>query len=535
MTTEAITYYQNELKKNVAENGEVYRYLLALGVSIGALMEVVDTSITNVALPHIQGNMGATASEAAWVVTSYSVANVITMPLSVWFGEVFGKKSFFIFSMIGFTVSSMICALAPNLVTLVLARVMQGLFGGGLIAKAQAFLFESFPPEKQGMIQGLFGVCVIVGPIIGPTLGGYLTDNFDWRWIFLINLPIGILATILCQFFIPNDRKRNPGEKLGFKVDWLGILSLAVMLGCSQYVLEKGQDEDWFSSTNIVAATVASIIGFFVFVIQELTVAKPAVDLYVLRHKRVAVGVLYSFLLGMVIFGLNYVIPNFSQILLGYTALQAGTLQVPGSLVTAVMFPIVGNLIGKVDARPMVFMGTLMISVSSFMLSDITLDTGWDQFLWPGLIRGAGTVLMYLPLTVAAVGGIPVKDVGGAAAFLTLSRTLGGSAGIAMLTTLLVRRADFHRAVLVEKVTPFSQEVMSRLHELSSVWTQHGFTLTEARDHALRMLDGIVQTQATVISYEDMSWLLGLALFVMLPFVFVLSSGKNTPEGAQMH
>ncbi|HEY9788820.1 MAG TPA: DHA2 family efflux MFS transporter permease subunit [Candidatus Obscuribacterales bacterium] len=536
MSAATTTFYQQELERQVAANGEIYRYLLAIAVAVGALLEVVDSSITNVALPHIQGNLGATASEAAWVVTGYAVANVITMPLAVWFGELFGKKSYFIFSMIGFTVASMICGLAPNLVTLVIARVFQGLFGGGLLAKAQAFLFESFPPEKQGMIQGLFGVCVIVGPIIGPTLGGYLTDNLDWRWIFFINLPIGILATIMCQLFIPKDRKRAPDEKRNFSIDWLGILSLALMLGSLQYVLEKGQDDDWFSSPVILVATIASVVAFFVFLIQELTTENPAVYLGVLKHKSVAIGVMYSFLLGLVLYGMNYVIPTFSQFMLGYTALQAGMLQIPGSMVSAFMFPLVGKLTGKLDARWMVITGTILLSVSSFMLASLTLDAGWDQFLWPSLLRGPAVVLMYLPLTLATVGGIPAKDIGGATAFMSLTRQMGGSVGIALLNTLLVRRADFHRAVLIEKVTPFSSAVTDRLHALSGLWASNGFSPLDAQRHALQMLDGAVQRQALTLSYADISWLVAIALLITLPFVFLLSSGKRASmAGAEMH
>jgi MFS transporter, DHA2 family, multidrug resistance protein len=535
-STSSISYYQQELTRKIAENGEIYRWMLALGVSIGALLEVIDTSITNVALPHIQGNLGATAPEAAWVVTAYAVANVITMPLAVWLGDVFGKKNYFVFSMVGFTVTSMMCGLAPDLMFLIIARVLQGLFGGGLLAKAQAFLFESFPPEKQGMIQGLFGICVIVGPIIGPTLGGYLTDNLNWRWIFFINLPIGILATIICQLFIPADMKRPEGEKRETRVDWIGILSLSVMLGCFQYVLEKGQELDWFASRAIGAASIASVIGFFVFVIQELTTDKPAVNLFVLRHKSVAVGVLYSSLLGFVLYGLNYIIPNFSQSMLGYTAFQAGVLQVPGSFVSMIMFPLVGKMTGKVDARLLVFCGTFLLSVASFGLSNITLDAGWDQFLYPGLIRGGATVLMYLPLTLAAVGGIPTKDIGGAAAFMSLTRQMGGSIGIAILTTLLVRRSEFHRAVLVEKITPFSAEATHKIQALSGIWSAQGFSPADAREHAVRMLDGIVQQQATVISYQELSWLLGVALLLTLPFVFALSAGKKAPPAdIEMH
>jgi DHA2 family multidrug resistance protein len=337
---DAIAFYEQELERQVKNTGEIYRWMLALGVSLAALMEVIDSSITNVAIPQIQGNLGATTSEAAWVITAYSVATVITLPLAVWLGDTFGKKNYFVFSMVGFTVASIACGLASSLGMLVFARVLQGLFGGGLLAKAQSFLFESFPPEKQGMIQGLFGICIIVGPIVGPTLGGYLTDNLSWRWIFFINLPLGIIASVMSIMFLPKDFK-EPGKRQNISVDSFGILTLSVMLGSFQYVLEKGQEEDWFSSSRIVTASIAAVFAFAFFVAQELTTAKPAVDLSVLRHKSVSVGLLYSALLGFVLFGFNYLLPNFAQLMLGYTALQAGVLQVPGSLVSAAMFPII--------------------------------------------------------------------------------------------------------------------------------------------------------------------------------------------------
>ena len=514
----------------------MHRWMLALGVSIGALMEVIDSSITNVALPHIQGNLGATTTEAAWVVTAYSVANVITMPLAVWLGETFGKKRYFVFSMIGFTVASMACGFAPTLLTLVLARIAQGLFGGGLLAKAQAFLFESFPPEKQGIIQGLFGICVIVGPIIGPTLGGYLTDNFNWRWIFFINLPVGIVATLLCMIFLPKDKTKDPDQGKQ-KVDFLGIITLAIMLGSFQYVLEKGQDEDWFSSPRIVGAAIASIVGFAFFVVQELTTDQPAVDLSVLRHKSVTVGLLYSLLLGFVLYGMNYVVPNFAQSMLGYTALQAGVLQVPGSVVSAFMFPLVGSLAGKVDARVMVVLGTFLLSAASFGLANITLDAGWTQFLWPGVIRGGATVLMYLPLTLAAVGGIPKRDIASASAFLSLTRQLGGSIGIAILATLLIRRTDFHRAVLIEKVTPYSTDTQDRLSVFAGVFQNTGSSVADAAHQGLTMLNSLVQAQAMVISYEDLCWLLGTALLLSIPFSLFLTSGikKASDAPIEMH
>jgi DHA2 family multidrug resistance protein len=283
------TTYADKINEMVAEQGEIVRWLITVAVSLGALLEVIDTSIVNVALPHIQGNLGATLSEVGWVITGYSIANAVIIPLTAWLGGIFGRKGYFNFSMIGFTISSIMCGMATNLTTLVIARIIQGLCGGGLLAKAQAILFEAFPKEKQGMAQGVFGICVIVGPIMGPTLGGYLTDTLDWRWIFFINIPFGILAVIMCSIFLPKDE----GGKVG-SIDWPGILYMTVSLGSFQYVLEKGQEDDWFSSPLICGLTVSAVLGAILFLHRELTTAHPAVDLKVLRYRSVAAGVTYS-------------------------------------------------------------------------------------------------------------------------------------------------------------------------------------------------------------------------------------------------
>lgn len=529
----ATTYYQVELQKRVDEEGELVRWLFLVGVAIAALIEVIDTSITNVALPHIQGNLGATTSEAAWVVTSYSIANVITMPLAVMFGDMFGKKKYFIFSMIGFTIASVGCGLANDLTTLVLARIAQGLFGGGLLAKAQAFLFEGFPPEKQGLVQAVFGICVIVGPVVGPTLGGWLTDNYSWRWIFFINIPIGIVAVTLCQMFIPKDKERDENAP-NVHIDWLGIMSLSVMLGSLQYVLEKGQDEDWFGSHVIVWCTVASIIGAIVFFWHELRTKYPAVNLRIVRFRSVAIGLLFQGVVGFVLFGINYVIPNFAQVMLGYTALQAGLLQMPSSLVTGMMFPVVGAMIGKVDARLMVVVGIVCLSISNAFLVPLTLDWGWDNFLVSSLVRGFGLVLVFLPLTIAAVGDCPPQDIQTAASLLSLVRTLGGGVGIAVLATVLTRREDFHRAVLVEKITPYGTESMNRLGQLTELFHSKGFALADAKARALAALSGQVDAQAATLAFSDIAWLLAAFTALTIPFCFLLTSGKRAAN-VEMH
>lgn len=520
------TFFQEELQRMVDRDGEIVRWGMLFGVATAALMEVIDTSITNVALPHIQGNLGATTSEAAWVVTSYGIANVITMPLAVLLGDLFGKKQYFIISMIGFTVASALCGMANSLPALVVARILQGLFGGGLLAKAQAFLFEGFPPEKQGLVQAVFGVCVLVGPVLGPTLGGWLTDNYNWRWIFYINIPVGILSTLICQSFLPKD---DPSKKHEPKpvIDWPGIIYLSVMLGCFQYVLEKGQDEDWFSSRIIVNCTILAVFGLIAFLWRELTTKFPAVNLRIVRYRSVAVGLFFQTVVGFVMFGVNYVIPNFAQLLLGYTALQAGMLQIPSSLVTSAMFPIVGSLIGKLDARLMVAVGIVSIAISNLVLLPITLDWGWDQFMLSGIVRGFGIVLVFLPLTIAAVGDCDAEDIQTASSLLSLVRTLGGSIGIAVLATLLTRREDFHRAVLVEHVTKFGSIAMERLGQLTSLFQAKGFQFYDAQERALRLMSGQVDIQATVLSYSDIAWVLMVFTFATLPFCLLLTSGKT--------
>jgi DHA2 family multidrug resistance protein len=524
--------YQQRLQEMVDESGEIVRWLITLGVSIGALLEVIDSSIVNVALPHIQGNLGATISEAAWVITAYSIANVIILPLAAWLGETFGRKDYFIFSLVGFTAASMLCGVAPDLVTLVVARVLQGLFGGGLLAKAQAILFETFPPEKQGVVQGMFGVCVIVGPILGPTLGGYLTDNLNWRWIFFINLPFGIISVVMCWLFLPPDVK----TKMKTVVDWFGIFFLSMMLGSFQYVLEKGQDEDWFSSRLIVSLSVAAFVGAVLFIAQELTTKKPVVDLRVLRHKAVASGVCYSFVLGFALYGISFAIPNYAQTMLGYSAFQAGVLQVPGSIATGLLMPFVGIFANRFDTRALVGMGTLMLAAALFVLSRMTLDSGWEFFFWPLVLRGIGTVLMYLPLTLATVGGAPPKDIPAVTAFLNLSRMLGGSVGIAALTTMLTRRADFHRLVLVEKVTPFGVDSGQRLQSMSGMFHHLGQSPHDAGFTALNMLNAIVNRQALLLSYEDVCWILGVLMAASLPLCLMLSSGKRkAAEPIEIH
>jgi DHA2 family multidrug resistance protein len=519
--------FPEKVNKMAAEQGEIVRWMITVAVSLGALLELIDTSIVNVALPHIQGNLGATLSEAGWVITGYSCANAVIIPLTAWLGDVFGRKGYFMFSMIGFTIASITCGMAPNLPVLVISRIAQGLMGGGLLAKAQAILFETFPKEKQGMAQGFFGVCVIVGPILGPTLGGYLTDVLDWRWIFFINIPFGILALLMVQMFLPADDEHKFG-----KVDYWGILFLTVALGSFQYVLEKGQDDDWFSSRTIVALSVAAVVGGILFLVRELTTKAPAVELRVLKHRSVAAGTIYSLVLGFGLYGVSFAVPNFAQTALSYTAMQTGMLQLPGSIASGFMMPIVGIFSSKIDARLQIFLGAICTSLVMFNLATVNLNTGWDSLFWPLIIRGIATVFMFMPLTMATLSNCPPKDIPAATAFFSLSRQMGGSIGIAVLTTVLARRVDFHRAVLVENLTPFNQNVVDRMHTFQGMFQANGASPADAMSSAKVLLNQVLSLQCVVLSFEDVFWILGVIFIVTLPLLLLMGKGGKRPGAA---
>lgn len=507
------------------------RWLIAISVSIAALMEIVDTSIVNVALTEMQATLGATLSEIGWVVTSYGIANVIMIPLSAWLGERFGKKRYFVFSMVGFTLASVACGLAPTLPLLVFARILQGLAGGGLLAKAQAYLFETFPKAEQGAAQALFGVVVIAGPAIGPTLGGWLTTNYTWPWIFFVNVPIGILATFLCITYLPKDER----EKRERKVDWAGIGLLILWVGSLQTFLEQGHDEDWFESNLIWALAIAAVLGLGLWVWRELTTDAPAVDLRVLRHRSLSAGSVYSFVLGAGLYGALFAVPIFAQSILGYTAFQTGMLLLPGALASAFMMPIMGRIAGRIDARFVILTGSLLVALSLFLLSGISLQTGPDDLYWPLILRGAGTVMMFLPLSLATFGPLPKSDVSAASGFYNLTRQLGGSVGIAALTTILAQREAFHRSVLGDAVTPGAPAAIERLNLLTRAFTARGSDAPTAHEQALAAIERTLRVQSAVISFGDVFHLVALAFIVSIPLLFFLGSGRGKAPAADVH
>ena len=501
------------------------KWIITLSASLGAILEVIDTSITNVALPNIQGNLGATLSEAGWVSTAYACANVVIIPLSAWLGDRFGRKNYFVFSLVGFTVSSVLCGLAPSLGFLIAARVLQGIAGGGLLAKAQSVVFESFAPAERGAAQAIFGLGVIAGPALGPVLGGWLTDQMGWRWIFFINVPFGILAVLACTTFFPADEP-DKLDRTG-TVDWTGIGLLAVGLASFQTFLEEGQQDDWFGSDFIRLMAALAFFGIGLFIWWELRVDKPAVDLRVLRHRSMIGGSLYSAILGGGIFGIMFAIPVFVQEYLHYTPTQSGVLQVPGALASMVTMIAYGRLLSKYEPRLMIAIGALLTAGTGVLLMGLNPDTGAQTIFWPLILRAVGSVMMFMPLSLAALGPLPKNEIAAGSGIYSLSRQMGSSVGIALITTMVTRRMAAHRAVLVSHITLYHQPVLDRLNAMTAAFAAGNGDYAAARQRALSMIDRIVDGNSALIAYSDIFSYVVVAFVLSLPLLFLLGGRPN--------
>jgi MFS transporter, DHA2 family, multidrug resistance protein len=515
----------SSLAQRAAEQGWL-KWAIVLTASFAAILEVVDVSIVNVALPYMQGNLGATLSEIGWVSTSYSIANVIVIPLSAWLGLRFGKKRYFIFSLVAFVLASILCGLATNLTLLIVGRVIQGLGGGGLIAKGQALMFETVPREEQAKASTVFSLGVIGGPAIGPALGGYLTDNFGWRWIFFINIPLGILAVMMASTFLPED---DPHARKKGSVDWQGILYLALGLGAFQTVLEQGQQDDWFSSVFIQRMAFLSVAGMSLFIWQEFHTEHPAVDLRVLRHRALAAGSVISLAVGMGLYGTVFVVPVFAQTVLQFTATKTGFMLVPGAIASAVAMFALAPLMKVFSPRLMIASGCVMTIGVMFAFSTLNPDTGSDQFYWPLIWRGFGTVIMFLPLSIATLGSLPKKDVASGSGFFSLTRQLGGSIGIAAITTLVAKQQFVHRAQLIYNVSDLNPAFPERMSANTAYFSTMSGDPVATKNQALALIDHAVNTQAALLSYRDVFYAVALVFFLTLPLILLLGQGAKPP------
>jgi DHA2 family multidrug resistance protein len=501
----------------MAETG-FKKWIITITVIVASLLELIDTTIVNVSLPDIQGNLGATLEDIAWVVTGYSVANVIILPMSGWLGSRFGRKTYFITSIIVFTIASFLCGNAHGLNELVIFRIIQGLAGGGLISTSQAILIETWPREQIGTATALFGLGAVVGPTVGPTIGGYITDHANWRWIFYVNIPVGALAAFCAYTFI----KPTPKDAKGKPIDWWGIGLLAVAVGSLQTILEKGESEDWFAKPYILVLTICAIIGTICFVWRELSTDHPIVNFAIMRHRSFAVGMFTSFVLGFGLYGSVFVFPVFCQNLLGFTAQQTGELLFPGGLCTIVMMPFIGKMLNKgIPAQFMATVGMFLFFVFTTMLSNSTLSTGQQDVLIPLLIRGIGMALLFVPLTTLAIADLKGPELGQGTGLNNMMRQLGGSFGIAALTTVIHIRQGIHRSNLLSNINIYNPAFNQRLNMLTQAFVAKGKSISDATHMAYAAIEGAVTRQSLLLTYDDAYWVSGLIMLFSIPLLYL--------------
>jgi DHA2 family multidrug resistance protein len=512
------------------------RTIITITAVLCALLEIVDTTIVNVALNNMRGSLGASLNDVAWVITAYAIANVIVIPMTSWLSQQFGRRNYFAASIIIFTIASFMCGNADNIWELVAFRFIQGLGGGALLVTAQTIITESYPIEKRGMAQAIYGMGVIVGPTLGPPLGGYLVDHFSWPYIFYINLPIGIVATLLTLSFV---RSPKYGEKLkANQVDWLGIGLLAAFIGSLQYILEHGQQDDWFNDTSICTLAVISFLGLFFFIWRQLTYEYPIVNLKVLKDSNLKVGVILSFIMGFGLYGTTFIVPIYTQSILGWTATDAGLLLVPSSITVAIMMPMIGKLIQRgVPQTYMVALGFLGFFIFTYWMHNVmTPDTGEEHLFWPLIVRGLGLGLLFVPITTLSLSGLKGKSIGEGAAFTGMMRQLGGSFGIAIITTFIARFGQEHRVNLIAHLDSTKVNVQNKIHALQQGFISKGDSANIALQKAYKVLDLGVTKQSTVLSYMDVFLYSGVLFLICIPFILLIKKAKNKVEVSEaMH
>jgi DHA2 family multidrug resistance protein len=500
------------------------KWMITVTVMMGTLMAALDTSIVNVALPHMRGSLSASIEEITWVATGYMLSNVIVMPLIAFLTSRFGRKRFYTFSVFLFTVSSIMCGISRTLGTMVLFRIIQGIGGGALIPVSQAILRESFPPWEQGMAMGIYGLGVVFGPAVGPTLGGWLTTQYSWPWIFYVNVPVGAINLLLVSHYIqdPPYLSRETGT-----IDFAGIGFMAVGLGCLQVMLERGEQKDWFSSTFIIYLAVASGAGLLCFVLRELTTRKPAVDLRILKDPSFTSGTMIGGVLGMGLFGTLFLMPLFLQQLLGYPAFESGLALMPRSLAMAAVMPIAGRMYNRVGPRFLVFGGLAVSALSFWELSRLSLYVSFWDIVFPQIIQGIGFAMIFVALSTVALSSIDKPRMQAATGLYNVVRLVFGSIGIAAAATKLDRGTIAYGAVLMEKVTQSGDVAMNWLNTLNGAMLENGADAVTAQFQALALLNQEVQRQAMMISFNRVFFLVAVMFVLTLPLVLALRGGDS--------
>ena len=513
-------------RRDHAPDADVYRdrYLIAIAVTLASVLELLDTSIVNVAIPHMMGTLGATLDEIAWVSTGYIVANVIVLPITGWLASLFGRRRYFVGSIALFVLASMGAGSAHSLQALVVWRIIQGLGGGALLSTSQAILYESFPAEEFGTAMAIFGMGVMVGPTLGPTLGGYITDAFSWRWIFYINLPFGLLALMLSLSYV---RESRFARKV-MRVDWQGLLLLVAGVGALQTMLERGEHLDWFSSREIVAEALTVVVAFVAFVWWELRAEHPVVELRILKDRQLSAGLAFASLLGLCLYATVFVLPVYLQALLGYTAEQTGLVILPGALASACTMAIMSRAGNRLNPKILVVCGVSVFMLSMWKSSLFTLASGGHDFFWPLIFRGIGMGLLFVPLTNLALADLPMEKIPNGTGLFNLTRQLGGSVGIALAATTLTRIRTLARGDLLGDVSAYDPVARGRLDQLAAGFQARGLPLETARTQAIAALDRMVTGQAMMISFERLFIMFGFALALGLPLLLLMRHRGRT-------
>lgn len=511
---------------------QVNRWIVSLSVVFATFMEVLDTTVVNVSLPHIAGSMSATVEEGTWTLTSYLVANAIILPMTGWLARQFGRKRLLLMAVIGFTAASFMCGLAPNLATLIIFRVVQGACGGTMQPLSQAIMLEAFPPEERGKAMAAWAVCIVTAPILGPVIGGWLTDTYSWRWIFYINIPVGIISFIMAKMFVfdpPYLRKKSQG------IDYWGIGMLAVGMAALQIMLDKGQQEDWFSSSFISTLAIIACILLVAFVIYEIYAKDPILHLRVFRDRTYAIGVFVMTTVGFVLYGSLVLLPIILQTLLGYPAVQAGIAMAPRGIGSLVFTPVIGMIIGRVGARKILATGIVVCAVTLFWFGFLNLNAGYWDFFWPQFIQGMSMSMLFVPMTTITMDGIPREEMGNATSIFNFMRNIGGSIGIATAATLLERHRQMFTNTLGEHVTPYGMQAQQMMSQLRSAMMANGADPVTATQKAQAMIFGMVQRQATMLSFLDLMKIFGGLFIIILPLILLAKpprTGKSAGPAA---
>ena len=505
-------------------------------ISIATFMQVLDTSIANVALPHIAGSVAASIDESTWILTSYLVASAVILPISGWLSGVIGRKRFYMLCVATFTASSLLCAMAPNLQALIVFRVLQGLGGGGMAPSEQAMLADTFPENKRSLAFALYGVAVIVAPTIGPTLGGWLTDSFSWHWIFLINGPVGITSLLLVNRLVTEpealERERRQRLAAGVKVDWVGFVLVALFLGCLEIVLDKGQEDDWFSSPFIVIFALVSATAFVLFVPWELKQNSPIVDIRLYAHRSFAAASLMMLSVGAILFGTTQLIPQLLQEAYQYSAMLSGLALMPGGFAMLMLMPLVGILASHVPAKYLIAAGMATIGFAMWHMTSMSGTADFSFYAWARVFQAIGLPFVFIPITSASYSGLPPEKTNEASSLINVARNLGGSIGISLAATILARRTQVHQNYLVDHLVPSSLPYQDAIAHTTTVLTARGIPAARLPDAAIGLIGQALEQQSILLAYIDVFRDFAIIALLLAPLAVILLRSKSRPEAS---